>query len=100
MNERSALQLSTMSVVAQSRGLLEAAIDEDTVLLSIERGTCYSLNHIGSRIWGMLASPARIGDVCTTLLAEYRIDRDMCERQVLDLLEELQSEGLIAKTQE
>ena len=100
MGPRSALQLSTTSVIAQSSGLLEAAIDEDTVLLSIERGTCYSLNRIGSRIWGMLASPARIADVCATLVAEYRIDRDTCERQVIDLLEELQAEGLIAKTRE
>jgi hypothetical protein len=30
------------------------------------------------------------------LLSEYRVDPDVCEREVLDLLEELRTEGLIA----
>jgi len=34
------------------------------------------------------------------LLAAYRVDPDACERQVLDLLEELRSEGLIEALEE
>jgi hypothetical protein len=34
------------------------------------------------------------------LLSDYAVDRNTCERQVLDLLEEMQAEGLIAVVQE
>ncbi len=92
--------LSPASVVARSNGFVEAAIDNEVVVLSIEHGTCYGLNRVGSRIWNLLATPARIGDLCTTLLAEYRVDPSVCECQVLDLLEELRTEGLIATPEE
>jgi hypothetical protein len=88
--------LSPASVVARSDGFIEAEIDNEVVALSIEHGTCYGLNRVGSRIWNLLASPARIGDLCATLLAEYKVEPGVCERQVLDLLEELRAEGLIA----
>ena len=89
-------RLSMETVVARSDGFIEAEIDKEIVALSIERGTCYGLNRVGSRIWNLLATPIRISDVCATLLSEYRVDPSVCECQVLDLLEELRAEGLIA----
>ncbi len=87
--------LSSASIVARGKGFVDAAIDDEVVILSIEQGTCYGLNRVGSRIWNLLATPARIQDVCVTLLAEYRVDPKACEREVLDLLEELRAEGLV-----
>ena len=92
--------LSTTSVVARCDGFIDSEIDGEIVALSIEHGTCYGLNQVGSRIWELIARPARIGDLCATLLTEYRVDPDVCERQVLDLLEELRAEGLIRTLEE
>ena len=64
--------------------------------MNIEDGNCYGLNRVGSRIWNLLEVPTRISVLCTTLLGEYNVDPDVCERQVLDLLEELRVKGLIA----
>ena len=91
---------SAAKVVACRDGFIEAEIDDEIVALSIEQGTCYGMNRVGSRIWTLLAKPIRICDLCAALLAEYRVDPDVCERQVLDLLEELRAEGLIATLEE
>jgi hypothetical protein len=88
------MRLST--IVARRDGFVDAEIDDEIVALSVERGICYGMNKVGSRIWKLLANPIRVGDVCATLLIEYQVDPDVCERQVLDLLEELQAEGLIS----
>jgi Coenzyme PQQ synthesis protein D (PqqD) len=84
------------TVFACRDGLIEAEVDDEIVALSIEQGICYGMNRLGSRIWNLLAKPIRISDLCAALLAAYRVDPDVCERQVLDLLEELRAEGLIA----
>jgi len=81
-------------------GFIESVIDDEIVALSIERGTCYGMNRLGSRIWNLLAKPIRISDLCATLVAAYDVDSDICERQVLDLLEELRAEGLLATLEE
>jgi propanediol dehydratase large subunit len=88
--------LAAATVVTRKDGFIEAEIDNEIVALSIENGTCYGLNRTGSRIWNLLAKPIRVGDVCATMVAQYRVDPKVCETDVLDLLEELRAEGLIA----
>jgi hypothetical protein len=86
--------ISSADMVERACGLIEAEIDNDVVVLN-DRGTCYGLNEVGSRVWHMLANPVRTRDICKALVAEYQIEADICERQVLDLLEELRNTGLI-----
>ena len=88
--------MSLSTVVGRQAGFVEAEVDNEIVALNVEQGTCYGLNRVGSRIWNLLARPARIGDLCTTLIGEYKVDPAVCERQVLDLLEILRAEGLIS----
>jgi hypothetical protein len=88
-------RLGSESIIKRNDGFLEAEIDGEIVILSVELGTCYGLNKVGSRIWQLLAQSCRVDDLCAILISEYRIDREMCERQVLELLEALQSEGMI-----
>jgi hypothetical protein len=88
-------RLSPETVVARSGSFLDAEIDNEVVALSIEHGTCYGMNRVGSHIWRLVATPIQISDLCVALVSDYKVDPDVCERQVLDLLEELLAEGLI-----
>jgi hypothetical protein len=86
---------ASSNVVGCRDGFIEAEVDNEILALSIEQGTCYGMNPIGSRIWNLIARPIQIRDLCTALLAAYRVAPEVCERQVLDFLEELRAEGLI-----
>ena len=92
--------LSSKSKVKRSDGFIHAEVDHEVVALNIDRGTCYGLNPIGSRIWKIIEDPVTIADICSRLMAEYDVDAATCERQVLDLLEELRSEGLVTTPEE
>jgi hypothetical protein len=87
--------LSSASIVLRSDGFVDAEVDQEIVALSIEHGRCYGLNRVGSRVWKLVANPVRVSDLCAILISEYMVDPDVCERQTLDLLEELRAEGLI-----
>ena len=92
--------LSPATLVVRSDGFIAAEIDNEIVALNIEKGSCYGLNSVGSRIWNLLADPVRIQEICASLLTEYKVEPRACERQVLDLLEELRAEGLISTPEE
>jgi hypothetical protein len=87
--------LSVEAVIVRGGGLFDAEVDGEIVALHVEKGSCYGLNKVGSRIWQLIEAPTAIGEICATLVSEYKIDPVTCERQVLDLLEELRAEGLI-----
>lgn len=75
--------------------LLEADVNGEIVALHIEKGQCYGLNGVASRIWSMLAEPRSLDEICETLTGEYEVDPETCRSEVETLLGELRSEGLI-----
>jgi hypothetical protein len=88
--------LTANSLVARREGYLTAEVDNEIVALNIDKGTCYGLNKTASRIWDLIEGPTRINDICAALVERYEIERSTCESEVLDLLEQLRAEGLIA----
>ena len=75
--------------------LLEADVNGEIVALHIERGQCYGLNSVASDIWRMLERPTSVAEICTALRNDYDIDEATCRDEVVNLLADLQQEGLI-----
>jgi hypothetical protein len=87
--------LTSATPVMRNHKIVDAEIDGEIVALHIEKGTCYGLNKVGSRVWQLAATPRRVADICRALRDEYDVSAATCEEQVLALLEGLRAEGLI-----
>ncbi len=85
------------TVFKQSPGLMASELDGDTVLMSVDSGAYYGLEATGQAIWTHLAQPVKVADLVDRLLERYNVDRVLCEKQVLDFLEKVESEGLIQR---
>jgi hypothetical protein len=67
----------------------------EVVLLDTESGSYLGLDETGSRIWHLLGEEMPLGGVVERLLEEYDVDRATCERDLLELVEELTGHGLV-----
>jgi hypothetical protein len=81
--------------IIRCEDLLEADVNGEIVALHIDKGQCYGMNGVASRIWALLAEPTTPGEICSKLSAEYAVDAATCRADVDALLEDLRSEGLI-----
>jgi hypothetical protein len=86
--------LSGDAIVVRNEGLLSAEVDGELMAMSVERGMCYGLNAVGTRIWALIAEPRSVSDLCAQLRQEFDVEEQECRRDVVDLLEELRAEGL------
>jgi hypothetical protein len=77
---------------------LEGDIDQETVLLSVEKGAYYQLNGVGSRVWALASTPIRVSEVVDRLVEEFDVSRSACETEVLTFVKTLCEEGLIRVT--
>lgn len=84
-----------MSVVVRSNDLVQAEVNGEIVALHIEKGACYGLNRVGSRIWELAATPVCVRDISAIISKEYDVAPLVCQSDILDLLEGLRGEGLI-----
>lgn len=75
--------------------LLEADVNGEIVALHVEKGQCYGMNAVASRVWALLAEPTSPEQICARLSDEFDVDADTCRSDVAALLADLKSEGLI-----
>ena len=75
--------------------VLDAEIDDQSVMMDIEQGSYFGLNKTGTRIWALLAEPMVIGELCDRLTEEFEVPREQCERQLVDFLGSLLDRGLL-----
>jgi hypothetical protein len=82
-------------VVIRTDEVVMAEVDGEFIGMSVESGMCYGLDRVGSRIWAMMEEPRSIQSLCAELQRQYKVDENTCRADVLELLEELRSRGLV-----
>jgi hypothetical protein len=82
-------------VVTRRAGLIEAEVDGELVALHVDNGTCYGFNATATRIWSMIEEPKRLSELRDALVSEFDVAPDVCEAQLLDLLKDLEGDGLV-----
>jgi hypothetical protein len=87
------IMMDATVVVAKEQ--MSCGLDDEAVILSLKKGVYYSLNPCGNRIWSLIQKPINVGKIRDTLLEEYDIDKETCEKDLLSLLSDLEHEGLI-----
>ncbi len=87
--------LESQTRVRRVDDVLATEIDDQTVMMDIDRGSYFGLNQTGTRIWALLAEPMAIGELRDRLMEQFDVPREQCEQQVVDYLESLLDRGLL-----
>jgi hypothetical protein len=87
--------LSARSVVMISPDQVSCCLGEEAAILGLSKTIYYGLNPVGARVWNLLQQPKMIAEVRDTLVQEYNVTSERCERDLLELLEKMSAEGLI-----
>lgn len=88
-------QIDSSSIVSWDEDTVATDVNDEIVLMSMERNRCYGLGTTGSDIWRKLGSPIRVSDVIKQLSEQYEASQGKIETDVLNTLTELHSEGLV-----
>ena len=89
------VSLAADSHVARAETALSAEVGGELVALDVNRGVCYGLNHVGTRIWQLLETPRFVREIVDTLLSEYEVAPEACAEQTLNLLRDLLAAELV-----
>ncbi|NLG50447.1 MAG: lasso peptide biosynthesis PqqD family chaperone [Chloroflexi bacterium] len=89
------MTISLSSRIAACKNQVSADLDGESVILNLDSGTYYGLNESGAAIWQLLQEPRRVSEIRDTLLAEYDVDAERCEQEVIALLQAMAEAGLV-----
>jgi len=89
-----------MSFTAASRLVVSdeqvfTTLGGEAVILGLRDGVYYGLDSVGARIWALLAEPRSVAELVTTIVDEFDVTPERCERDLLALLDDLAARGLV-----
>src|SRR5674476_350055 len=90
-----ATKIARDNTVVASKEQASADLGEEAAILNLKDGVYYGLDPVGARIWKLVQTPQTVREIRDTLLAEYDVESDRCERDLIALLEELAQRQLI-----
>jgi hypothetical protein len=99
-NESFATNRRVVRQASGDTGFVTRRVAGETIIVPVssrvgDLDAIYTLNDVGSRVWALIESPTSVEDIVETLCSEYEAPRDQIAGDVVELLRELQTSGLI-----
>jgi hypothetical protein len=90
--------LSLSSRVCVSREQISSHLAGDVVILDLKAGVYHGLEGTGAWVWDQIQQPKAVGQIVEAMLAEFDVEPERCQRDLLALLGELARNGLVEVT--
>lgn len=70
-------------------------LGDEAVILHLTDGTYYGLDPVGALVWKLIQEPRPVSAIATAIQDEFEVDADRCRRDLLDLLQDMETAGLL-----
>jgi hypothetical protein len=87
--------LDRQSVVQRAEALASAPMGEGLAIMHLDHGAYFVVEGAGLEIWALIEEPVRVADLTAALAADYEVEREVCEAEILRFLEQLRLKALL-----
>lgn len=87
--------ISPKSIVVACKDQVSCELEGEAAILDLKSGTYFGLNPVAAIVWGLIAEPRRVDEIRSALLDRFDVATEQCDRELIDLLSALRTQGLI-----
>ena len=78
-----------------SSEVLTQEVGGETVILDLKTESYFGLDEVGTRIWQLLQEQNNLQTITATMLNEYDVEEEQLEKDIQDLLTQLNKAGIV-----
>jgi hypothetical protein len=93
------MSVSIKDRVTLPEEVLVSGLEEESVLLNLESEHYYGLDEVGTRMFSVLTTSNSIEAAFETLSKEYDVDQEVLRQDLISLVDQLVSKGLVEISQ-
>jgi hypothetical protein len=86
-----------MEKFIQNKAVVQSKIGEEVVMLDMDSGFYFGLNSVASVIWGLMVNEISFEGLIDQLMAQFEVERSLCEADTQELLDQLLEKNIIRK---
>ena len=87
--------INQASTVKAAGNFISSDLDGEVVILHPKSGEYYGLNAVGREVWNLVQEPMTVAGIRDALVNEFEVELERCESDLIALLQELESNGLV-----
>lgn len=87
--------LTLASWIERSEDVAVCGLGAETILLKLDPGFYYGLDDVGTTVWASLEQPSSLRSILTQIVETYEVSPAECEGDLLDLVGNMISNGLV-----
>lgn len=86
--------------IVRNDSIPTGVIDGEMVALDLDKGDCFGMDQIGTRIWALAETPVPVSAIVDQLIREHDVDRATCCADVIAFVTDLARSGLVRVLEE
>ncbi len=86
-----------MEKFIQNKAIVQSKMGEEVVMLDMDSGFYFGLNSVASVIWGLMVNETSFEALIDQLMAQFEVERSLCEADTKELLDQLLEKNIIRK---
>jgi len=87
--------IAETTTISRSPSVMAAEVDGEIVMMSIEQGSYFGLDDVGSDIWKRIEQPCSFAALVDGLAADYEADRNTIVSDVTALLTQMAEQDVV-----
>ena len=76
-----------MGKYIRNQQIIYGELDNNQVMMHLEKGKYFGLNPIGKRIWELIEEPKSFSEIIQNLLSEFDVSEEQCSQEVKTFLD-------------
>ena len=89
------MKLLPHSTIVVNKDVVSCDLVDEAAILNLKTGIYYGLDPVGARIWKLIQTPRQLNEILETLLNEYEVEKNRCQEDLIELLEQLAEKELV-----
>lgn len=89
------MEITVETRVAAARDQVSCELEGEAVILNLSDQVYYGLDPVGARVWALLREPRTVAELRDAVVAEYEVDAEAAERDIVSLLTQLAERRLV-----
>ena len=89
------MDISDSMKVTVPENVMFRDLEGEAVLLNLDNENYYGLDSVGTRMWNVLSSTGSIQEAYDVLITEYDAEPEVLRKDLLELVKDLETQGLI-----
>lgn len=76
-----------MEKYGRNKQIIDGELDNNQVMMHMDKGKYFGLNPVGKRIWELIEQPKNFQEINAVLLSEFEVTEEQCAEEVRAFLQ-------------